>query len=603
MAKSTAVVLPNLGLRFDRPPIALGPRELQDGLNFRVKEGKLSNLNIGYARWGTFTLNGPVKLIDRFLTRASGEFLIFATTTDLYKYVDANTVVFITPNYNTGTAAASGTTVTGTGTSWSTAGIKAGDFISFGNANQNSPSATWYKVQTVNSNTQLTLTTSAGTIADGPYNIRRVFTMEPRNRWSTEVFIDAQPMNTDLWIATNGTDNVVTWNGTDTFAKYESSLGITGVTVIRKFANQLLYFNFVQGGERLHADMINSNVGEPLNITSGLSEQFRIHADVEGIVQALPLGDSLVIYSPRTFSLAQFVGDPLVYVFRLVGDGLGPIAGGLVANFADYHTFIGADSKYYFDGVTVDEEDTHVFREVTRRRDPARTQLGFHFFDEEQGDLIWALPLASDAGAGDATQGPEFAYVEHYLEAKSPGMENEIAPFSRRQFPFTCGGYFTRDSGLTWNQITETWADLNFRWVDNFFAAEFPINLVGTEDGKIFELSASQSADGAALTSYVRFGRRAVADGRMRGLVSRIYPFVSQFSSTLDVTLRMADHASGPATITDTQPFNCSLPEGAHFTSHYRRGRFMDVQFGSTGTNAPWEITGYDAEIKPGGSR
>jgi len=89
----------------------------------------------------------------------------------------------------------------------------------------------------------------------------------------------------------------------------------------------------------------------------------------------------------------------------------------------------------------------------------------------------------------------------------------------------------------------------------------------------------------------------------MRGLVARVYPFVTKFGSLLDVTVRLADHAQGPATIVHTDSFDQSLPEGGHFTTPYRRGRFMENEFGADGPSQPYELSGYDLDIKSGGKR
>src|SRR5258707_1173472 len=125
--KATAVLMPNLGLYLDRDAIAMSPRMVQDGLNFRVKEGKLSNLNMGWTRFGSFQLNGPVTLIRNFIKRDGTEQLIFATLTDIYKYVNATTVVYLSPRYETGTVSRTGNAVLGVGTSFVTGGVKIGD--------------------------------------------------------------------------------------------------------------------------------------------------------------------------------------------------------------------------------------------------------------------------------------------------------------------------------------------------------------------------------------------------------------------------------------------------------------------------------------------
>jgi len=65
----------------------------------------------------------------------------------------------------------------------------------------------------------------------------------------------------------------------------------------------------------------------------------------------------------------------------------------------------------------------------------------------------------------------------------------------------------------------------------------------------------------------------------------------------------MADHAQGAVSITQTDAFDQSLPEGGHFTTPYRRGRYYEAEFGTDGPGQPWELAGYDIDIKSGGKR
>lgn len=597
--KSTAVVNPNLGLYFDRARIAMSPRMLVDGKNFRVKQGKLSNLNMGWTRFGTFTLNGPVALIRNFIKRDATESLVFATLTDIYKYVNETTVTYLTPRYETGTASRSGTTVTaGGGANFVTAGIKAGDQITFGTAGVVSTSAVW---DTIVSGGATLQTTGSGTVAAGPYTIRKRFTGALQNIWQTAVYVNASPSNSDeLWM-TNGVDSIVRWNGTDSQVEVMSALGFTAKT-LTVYSNMMIFLNLVQSGVAKPTDMINSNPGEPQNVTSGLSEQFKVHGNIDAILHAETIGDNLAIYSysdAGAITLAQFVGDPLVFAFRQVAYGVGPLGGKAVANFGHYHEIMASDSEYFFDGATVKAVNKHVWREILRTQDPARIRFSYAHFDEENADLVWVLPLTSDFDTS-STAGPATAYVEHYLEEPGPNLPT---PFSKRDFPFTSTGYFRRQTGLTWDQLTNSWSTYNFRWNDRFFFSAFPLSLGGKSDGTIYTLNTSQDANGTALTSYVRFGRRLVVDGRMRGLVTRIYPVLTQFANPITISVLMSDAADANPTITDDQSFDQSQPFDGHFSTHYRRGRFFEVQFGSAGPGQPWELGGYDYDVRRGGRR
>lgn len=601
--KSTAVVNPNLGIYFDRAKIALNPRMLQDGMNFRVANGRLSNLNMGWDRFGSFQLNGPVQAIISFVLRGGTEELVFITEKDIYQYVNATTVTYITPRYEVGTAERTADVVTLAGGANLTSGdVEVGDEITFGTAGVVSTSATWHEITEVTDATHLKTATS-GTVGSGPYTIRKVFTGSfLENAWQYDIFVNADPSNEDeLWM-TNGQDSIVRWNGTDTQVEEMSpSLGFTAKT-LRVYNNMMIFANINDGGTNMPTTIINSDVSKPQNAGdagTGLSEQFIAHPGVEEIYTLEPISDALAIYSKlNRVSLMQFVGDPLVFAFRQISVGTGLLGPNLVANFGNFHEFLAPDTAYFFDGATLKDVNNHVWRELLRQQDPARIQIGFQHFDQENGDLIWVVPTTSDP---DPTNGgPSQAFGEHYLENPGQGLPQ---PFSRRSFPFTASGYFKRQLGLTWDQITTEWQNTNFRWNDRFFSASFPLNMVGDEDGKVYSINTSQDAAGEALASFVLFGRRALFDGRVRGLLTRVYPFVQEFVTPLSVTVQMIDSADGNMDISDTQSFDQTQPQGGHFTVHYRRGRYFETKFSSTGPSQPWSIAGYDVDIRPGGKR
>jgi len=72
--------------------------------------------------------------------------------------------------YAAGTAAVSGTAVTGTSTLWTDSRLAVGSRIGFGSSDPNAI-GTWYQISAIGSNTSITLTSSAGSIGDGPYVI------------------------------------------------------------------------------------------------------------------------------------------------------------------------------------------------------------------------------------------------------------------------------------------------------------------------------------------------------------------------------------------------------------------------------------------------
>lgn len=624
MPKSTSVIKPNLGLYLDRPSIGIPPDGLQDGLNYRIQLGALNNLNLGWATFNSLQLNGPVRLIEQFNTSEGQIYLIFGSLTDLYQYT-GGVLSYITPIYNTGTAAASGTAVTGTTTAWNTtptgsqwANAKAGDQISFGNNAVVSPTATWFTIQSVNSATGITLTSSAGIITNGNYTIRRLFTGGFANPWETEVFVDANVggggygNGQDLLYLTNGVDNVMNWNGISAQVNLLTSFGFTCRNLVQ-FSDMMIYLNVVQGVDTLGTTMLNSDIGAPSAVglaSTGVAGQFIVQSGTDPILMAKRLGAYLAIYCNHTIILCTSTGQTTVFSFRIAASNKGPIGQDAIATYPTIHQFIAPDGMYYFDGNNVEPVNTHVWRSVMQSFDHSRNNNIFTYLDEANGEQIWAVPQTTDPGSGTNTSPSAVAWTEHYLEETAGQAQSALIasamglnrPYSKRTFAFTAIGSFLNQSAITWAQLVNAWSTYNYRWSDSFFSAAFPIVVVGDNSGNLWQLNASQTGNGTALNSYVTFGRRALIDGRMRGLLRRVYPFVNTFPQPLSVTCAFADFASGPVTTTATMLFDQTFPQGKFMVPIYRRGRYLDLTFGDASGN-PWLINGFDVDILPGGMR
>lgn len=601
----SAIFSPILGLIYNKPGTEIPPGGLSDGYNFRCKNGTLQSANMGWVKFSTnWQLNGSVLLIDQFNTRTGVAHLIFSTKTDLYQWNQvSDTVTYLTPTYIVGTASASGTAVTGSGTTWST-NAKAGDQIAFGVAGQTSTSATWYTVQTVNNDTSITLTASAGTIASGPYTIRRL--LQGANSSipdSAQFLVDGS--GSDLWFYTNGVDYVVTWDGVATSAIYHPELNIICKRLCN-YKNMMIYGNITVSGVYQPTSIINSDVGWALRAGATgiqLSNQFEVHSNSDEIFSLRVLGPNLIVYSERTITTVQFVGAPVVFAFTQAVQGHGPIGPRAIAPFGYIHEFIGHDRGYSFDGVNLREVNSHVMRDIIRQIDTTRQRFAFAHFNEEQGEVEWSVPLTSDPGQGVIGSSPVTAWVENYLEVNQYS-QYQGSPFAKRNYPFTCAGYWLATSGAqTWASSTGNWISQNFAWNDKIYSTSFPLNLVGDVNGFIYITDTVQTGNGAILPSFVHTGRQLAGSGREFSLITRIYPWTTLSpGNSLDVSLYTTKFVGTPATLAIMMSYDMSNPDGRHFVTPYRRGRAYELAFGSS-IGIPWTVTGWDVDMVLGGRR
>lgn len=666
---------PFQGLFLDRPAHLIPPTGFSACDNVRIYKNQITARLNGYQvviPSSQFHFSGPGKNAitgGGLFTISSNayQYLIIVNQTDIFAYAQASPpigyldptasnsgLVFITPIYNTGTVAASGTAVTGTGTFWNTASgsgwrknARAGDFISFG-ANVNDPSATWFKVASVADDTHLTLSTSAGVIGGGSfYTLRQCLN---NNRTDARPAFEVFPNNGDTAPATAQNDicMIANFGGTSRFssadpmawwapAANQFCLYFTAASfsagVLKRYNNLMLYGRLFLTGTVGAATNINqtqlasSDNGKALSLSSGVAFQGTISDGPEPLLHIGVLGNNCLIYfgsnatgsvnfggsdpnssAPSSGSVisAQFVGLPVVWQFQTVVRDRGPIGQGLVAEFADRHQFLGIDGEYRYNGLFLQVMNDHLWRGVLPLIDFQNVSNGFVIKTPMYGDISWSIPQV----VGSAN----VIYNEHYMEQANNYL---FKPFTQRDGnPYVASSIAYQISCFLGSNPS----------VNVFLLANQVFgSIVGDDFGNVALLynndliSDPVGGNSAAVASSATFADRIVAGERARGLVKRVYPFASTAgldsgTYNLVVTLKMKDRIDGNVVITDAQNFPITTiatdtGDSNRFTTHYRRGRVAQITFSTPGNatfGQAWTLDGYDIDIprgSPGGQR
>lgn len=614
---SRPVLRPNLGVYLGVSPLLVPERGLQACRNVRIVQGNIVRDNLGWSPWpnaaGQTNLDGkPVLFIGTFAPRLTPERVVLGNTTDLFTFdLSTDALEYLTPRVETGTATwtNASTTVTGQGTAWLST-VKLGDFF-VGGAGQNLPTASWRRVQGVNSDTSITLDAApadSGTTA--AYTIRSVFTGDSRTQFSVEPFFLADlvgpgaPENSgDRLYAANGVDPIVAWDGLADQV-YRPDFGdVDSAQALVRYRNILMFLAPTIGGTFRPGTIRSSAIGQPENTVSLEATEIVATDGVGKMLAGRPLGELLAIYSERGITLAQFVGPPLIFVFRTAVTGFGPQSGRALFAFSAQHLFVGPDTLYAFDGVNAQPTDAHVWRDVIGRLSPLRREFLHTIVDEARGELLWATPLASDA---DPLEGaPETAFTLHYLEAV--GDRNPSA-YTIRDFPSVAAGLVSGAAGgLTWDTAEGTWGVQSTRWNEQGSQPGAAVILFGDMSGNIWSLNTESGANGAPLPSFVRFPRRPLGDGTSRkGTIRRAYPFVAEqqgASHGLNVTVRTANAPDADAEVALAASYSLSDAQEPKFVPVRKSARYVEMEFGTTTTLLSWELLGYDLDIIRAGER
>jgi hypothetical protein len=281
----------------------------------------------------------------------------------------------------------------------------------------------------------------------------------------------------DLFIVTNGKDPIQKWDGT-TWAALGGLTNITAKIVI-PFYTHLILGHTVESGYRCPFRIMWSAVGNP--------EQYNASVDPtagavdlcdtpDWVMAFCPLGDRLFIFKERSIWEMVHVGEPKIFDFRLLVDGVGTMAPYSPVCIGEEIIFFGTDSVYIFDGVSLKSVSDPVFpilydtsTKVINTDVLARSPS---VYVEETGDYIIVLPTTT---------------VEPDLMLKYNVFQNT---WSRRRKSVVCLGYWSITGFLTWDDVTGNWDDdewASITWDRTKLPPGAPITFFGLPDGTIEE--------------------------------------------------------------------------------------------------------------------
>ena len=601
----------SIGLYYDRAPIFAPEGSLQDCLNVRIQNGRITNDSIGWKSFNGIVLDGEVTLCDSFRFQGGSETL-FGTRTTLYRFDPVLlTVATLNPLYSTGTAGvAGGTLVVGIGTFWNTAAhasnaswpraVQAGDWFRWGTANEDDPNLStnggWAQIASVASDTSMTLATSVGAHAQGSYTIRKSFSGATDEIWQWALFPVKDADGKDYLYLTNGAQ-FVRWDPEINATQVLLSTGFTprGLSV---FERSLIAFDITDNvtGKRTPGKVRISAIGDPDNWTTLEAVEAFATDGHERIAVARPLGEYLLLYCDESARIAAFVGPPVFWAFRTALPGVGIIGRNAIMDFGDHHEFISQDTIYSFDGAQNLSIAPHVFRQILKTIDVGRLWQVLSLRDKERGEVNWIVPDVGDA----QDSGPAYAWIEHYLEVLSSGA---LLPVTKRQLPATAVGSYIAEQSMRFSDFTDGFDQHHVPFNARQFGGIYPTLIFGTAYGEIHQLNITQTdAVDEILPSWAELSTRpAIGDGLYAGLVQRIEPYLEKSSGNVSIELFGQERLGGDKVLLDSSDYALD-GSGRRFTSPRHETRFASIRVRS-GESSPWALGALATTIVPGGTR
>jgi hypothetical protein len=491
MAKRTVfpVFLPNKGIVLDKPEEFLLQQFSPYSRNMEYYNELLQG-RLGLTKFDLAQLNGRVMNLTEFNKFAGTYFLIACTEINLYSYDFSNTRWdILNRQYTTGTitvSAGSLTTVTGSGTTWST-NLAAGDYIKIGSGSVHTGS-TWYKILSVDSNTQLTLTSAAATCSGSAYVATKSFTGGTTSYWSTAFFVD--DTLGEVIIFTNGTDTPVRWTGSGTVAILTGlATGFTAAKYVDVYKNRVIFLWTQEGGQNQPQRERWSAVAD---CNSWTDTDFRDFMDEDTwITGTAKLAGYHVVFKDEEAYVGRFVGGDDVFDYDRSTSCVGTEAPFSIVQTKDSLYYYGYDGKFHRWNLLRDEIISEAIFPDTVNFDPNGEQFIFGGHIRGKNQIRWHSPYSST----------DYNNYEVVFDYKNGLLQ--VWQYQASQACCSIGEYLLQTDKYVDDPVWgEYYVDeQEGYWDDRNFLANAPLPLYGGYDGYVRAADVGITDDG---TSYTR---------------------------------------------------------------------------------------------------
>jgi len=384
------VFLANKGMVADKPEEFLNEQVSPYTRNMEFYNELIQGRE-GLSKFDTTALSGYVMAVANLVLFSGTEFVTFATPKDLYSYdFTSSRFDILTPTYTTGTItidAGTPTIVTGSGTTWST-NLAAGGYIKIGAGGIHTGS-TWYEIDSVDSDTQLTLTASAADCAGSAYVARKIFTGGNTDYWDYEPFIDENLG--EVIIFTNGIDMPVYWTGSgQVVALTGTPTGFTAAKYVTSYKGRLLFLWCVVGSNEPTLEFLS----DVANCVSWQDSNFRYfnEENTDEIRGSIVFNGYHVVIKEKNAYIGRFVGGSSIFDYEENSTCQGTPAPQSVLKTDDFIFYYGTDRKFHRWNLLQDDVITESLFPETKEFDPNNEEYIKGALIKKKNQIRWFCP-------------------------------------------------------------------------------------------------------------------------------------------------------------------------------------------------------------------
>ena len=302
------------------------------------------------------------------------------------------------------------------------------------------------------------------------------------------------------------------------------------------------------------------------------------------LVDALPLGDALVVYKQKSMYAMRFVGGSFIFQFQRIPGESGMLFRGCGAVTPLGHVVLTAGDVVLNTGQGVQSiADGQVRRYIFSNIDSTNYKRAFVTTNPQRNEVLICFP---EVGQQSCTKAAVWNWGD-----KTWGMRDLT------NVNYGATGLIENQAFTTWGSDTETWELDATTWNENAYSPN-ESRLLFAENARISAFDVSSSDDGATpLTGSLERVGMSLDEPSMVKLMRAVYARIDAPASSI-ITFQVGGAMYPDSAVTWSDPVQIAGGQAIKADS-FASGRFLALRISCS---APWRMRSHDIDVKPMGS-
>lgn len=399
-----------------------------------------------------------------------------------------------------------------------------------------------------------------------------------------------------VFVLNNGKDNPMFWGG-DTALNLATLTGWNTnwkAKVVRPFKNYLVALDVTKTATKFPNMVKWSHSAVPGSIPSSWDEtdvtkdagEIDLAEEASSMVDALPLGDSLIIYKERSMYSMQYIGQPSIFRFQRLPGDVGMLTQKCGVATPIGHVVLAPGDVIVHQGNGVASiANAQVRKFIFQNIDSTSYQNAFVTANPAKNEVWICFP---EIGETYCTLAAVYNWIDKSWAFRDLNNITHGEP-----------GQINYQASNSWSTSTETWASASSAWNQDDFSPADARLLISSHDQLINMVDAGSSFSGTPYASVLERVGISLDSPQSVKTLRAVYPrFDAANGTQIQIEIGASMDSEVPPVWSEPMVYTVG---STRKSDGFAVGKFLSIRFTAL-DNQPWRINEFDLDVVESGA-